>query len=59
MQLTSFSHRNHKIKTRPILDRPFCRDPDFIDRPDILAWIHEKLARPAARAALVGLGGVG
>jgi hypothetical protein len=30
-----------------------------VDRPDILAWIHEKCARPAARTALVGLGGVG
>ncbi|KAF1962686.1 hypothetical protein CC80DRAFT_512061 [Byssothecium circinans] len=38
---------------------PFGRDPDFVDRPDILAWIHEKCAAPTNRAALVGLGGVG
>jgi hypothetical protein len=38
---------------------PFSQDPDFIDRPDILTWIHEKLATPVNRAALVGLGGVG
>lgn len=38
---------------------PFRRDPDFVDRPDILAWIREKCAALASRAALVGLGGVG
>ncbi|KAF1809530.1 hypothetical protein P152DRAFT_476429, partial [Eremomyces bilateralis CBS 781.70] len=32
---------------------------DFVDRPDILAWICDKCARLGARAALVGLGGVG
>jgi hypothetical protein len=43
----------------PFSTVPFSRDPDFVDRPDIQAWIHEKCVRPAARAALVGLGGVG
>jgi hypothetical protein len=38
---------------------PFARDPDFVDRPEILAWIRGKCMEPAARAALVGLGGVG
>jgi hypothetical protein len=46
-------------KGEPFSTVPFSRDPDFVDRPDILAWIHEKCVRPAARAALVGLGGVG
>ncbi|KAF2993772.1 hypothetical protein E8E13_002383 [Curvularia kusanoi] len=38
---------------------PFAPDPDFVDRPDILAWVRDKCAGPGARAALVGLGGVG
>lgn len=46
-------------KREPFSTVPFSRDHDFVDRPDILEWIHEKCARPAARTALVGLGGVG
>jgi hypothetical protein len=38
---------------------PFRRDPDFVDRPDLLNWAHEKCSAPGSRAALVGLGGVG
>jgi hypothetical protein len=38
---------------------PFSLDPDFVDRLDILIWLHEKLATPVNRAALVGLGSVG
>jgi hypothetical protein len=37
---------------------PFRRDDDFISR-DSLHKVHQICARPAARAALVGLGGVG
>jgi hypothetical protein len=48
-----------KTPPSPSSTVPFSRDPDFVDRPDILAWIHEKCERPAARAALVGLGGIG
>ncbi|ORY63343.1 heterokaryon incompatibility protein-domain-containing protein [Pseudomassariella vexata] len=43
----------------PFSTVPFSRDPDFVDRPEIQAWIQDKCARPAARAALVGLGGLG
>lgn len=38
---------------------PFPPDPDFVDRPDILGWLREKFTGVGARAALVGLGGVG
>jgi hypothetical protein len=38
---------------------PFAPDPDFVDRPAIVAWVRDKCAGPGARAALVGLGGVG
>ncbi|RYP47712.1 hypothetical protein DL768_006248 [Monosporascus sp. mg162] len=51
-----------KISARqrePFSTVPFAPDPDFIDRPEILAWIRAKCAGPGARAALVGLGGVG
>ncbi|RYP14237.1 hypothetical protein DL765_006517 [Monosporascus sp. GIB2] len=43
----------------PFSTVPFAPDPDFVDRPEILAWIRDKCAGPGARAALVGLGGVG
>ncbi|KAF2794183.1 hypothetical protein K505DRAFT_242718, partial [Melanomma pulvis-pyrius CBS 109.77] len=46
-------------KREPFSTVPFRRDPDFVDRPDILAWIHKNCAAPASRTALVGLGGVG
>lgn len=38
---------------------PFRKDYDFVERGDILDQIHERCSRPAGRAALVGLGGVG
>jgi hypothetical protein len=45
-------------KLLPSSTVPFRRDDDFISR-DNLHKIHQICARPAARAALVGLGGVG
>lgn len=44
---------------RPFSTVPFAQDPDFVERPEILAWVRDKCAGPGARAALVGLGGVG
>ncbi|KAL1844194.1 hypothetical protein VTJ49DRAFT_3850 [Mycothermus thermophilus] len=38
---------------------PFPPDPDFVDRPDISEWLKEKSQVPGARAALIGLGGIG
>lgn len=38
---------------------PFAPDSDFVDRPEIIAWVRDKCAGAGARAALVGLGGVG
>lgn len=38
---------------------PFSRDPDFVSRGDILANVAAHCSKPAGRAALVGLGGVG
>lgn len=35
------------------------RDLDYVDRGLLTDEIHEKLGAPAARGALVGLGGVG
>ncbi|KAH6621584.1 P-loop containing nucleoside triphosphate hydrolase protein [Chaetomium sp. MPI-SDFR-AT-0129] len=37
----------------------FSRDPDFVDRGDILDQIDKRCSEPAGRVALVGLGGVG
>ncbi|KAH8742291.1 hypothetical protein F5883DRAFT_656864 [Diaporthe sp. PMI_573] len=44
---------------KPSCTIPFGRDPDFIDRETLLDQIHRTCSRPASRAALVGLGGVG
>ena len=38
---------------------PFCRDRDFVERGYILRQIDRRFSEAAARAALVGLGGVG
>lgn len=38
---------------------PFPRNPHFVERGTLLADIREKLLVPAARVALVGLGGIG
>ncbi|KAK3687150.1 P-loop containing nucleoside triphosphate hydrolase protein [Podospora appendiculata] len=44
---------------KPFATIPFSRDPDFVNRGDILDQIDERCSEPAARVALVGLGGVG
>ncbi|KAF2105028.1 purine and uridine phosphorylase [Rhizodiscina lignyota] len=44
---------------RPVFTVPFRRDPDFVNRGDILKQIDERCSQPAGRVALVGLGGVG
>lgn len=44
---------------KPFSTVPFGRDPDFVDRPEILAWIGKKCDGPASRAALIGIGGIG
>ncbi|KAF2994399.1 hypothetical protein E8E13_002869 [Curvularia kusanoi] len=48
-----------KKKVEPFSTVPFAPDPDFVDRPEIIGWLHDKCAGAGARAALVGLGGVG
>lgn len=48
-----------KQTLQPFSTVPFSRDPKFVDRPSILAWIRDKCAGPASRAALVGIGGIG
>ncbi|KAH7111546.1 hypothetical protein EDB81DRAFT_355668 [Dactylonectria macrodidyma] len=44
---------------KPCFNLPFERDPDFVDRPDIMAWIREQYTGPVGRMALVGMGGFG
>ncbi|KAI0902947.1 hypothetical protein F4823DRAFT_620460 [Ustulina deusta] len=48
-----------KQQPEPFSTVPFTRDPNFVDRPEILAWINEKCDGPATRAALIGIGGIG
>jgi hypothetical protein len=43
----------------PSSTNPFRQDPDFVDRGDIIGRLLQQCSVPAARSALVGLGGVG
>ncbi|KAK3614952.1 hypothetical protein LTR22_027617, partial [Elasticomyces elasticus] len=43
----------------PTSNVPFRRDPDFVERGDLLDRISAQVSRPAARVAVVGLGGIG
>ncbi|KAG7402993.1 Kinesin light chain [Fusarium oxysporum f. sp. rapae] len=43
----------------PCFKVPFDRDPDFVDRPDITAWLQRQYTGSASRMALVGMGGFG
>ncbi|KAI3576689.1 hypothetical protein IWW34DRAFT_808545 [Fusarium oxysporum f. sp. albedinis] len=47
------------IARTPRFSVPFDRDPDFVDRPDIMAWMKEQYAGSASRLALVGMRGFG
>ena len=47
------------LPPKPYSTVPFRRDPDFIDRGDLLSRVDERCSQPGGRAALVGLGGVG
>ncbi|KAK4161917.1 kinesin light chain [Cladorrhinum sp. PSN259] len=44
---------------KPFAAIPFSRDPDFVDRGDILDQVDRRCSEPASCVALVGLGGVG
>ncbi|KXJ84996.1 P-loop containing nucleoside triphosphate hydrolase protein [Microdochium bolleyi] len=46
-------------RAEPFSTIPFLPDPDFVERPDVTAWLDTTLAQPGSRAALVGLGGIG
>ncbi|KAK3073690.1 hypothetical protein LTR53_004504 [Teratosphaeriaceae sp. CCFEE 6253] len=52
-------HHRPETPPRPLSTVPFPRDPDFIHRGSLMDEIQQKLSVPAARVALVGLGGVG
>ncbi|KAM5353336.1 hypothetical protein ACJZ2D_016758 [Fusarium nematophilum] len=43
----------------PCFSVPFDRDPDFVDRPDIMTWVSEQHTSSAGRMALVGMDGFG
>jgi hypothetical protein len=47
------------VPPKPFSTVPFPRDPDFVDRDDVLAQIEQRCSRSAGRAAIVGLSGVG
>ncbi|RYP51983.1 hypothetical protein DL768_002779 [Monosporascus sp. mg162] len=47
------------IARKPCFAVPFDRDPDFVDRPDAMAWIEKQYTCSASRIGLVGMGGFG
>ena len=51
--------RRPETPPTPLSTVPFRRDPDHVHRGLLIDEIHGKLSVPAARVALVGLGGVG
>jgi hypothetical protein len=58
-QLTRSPAARSTTPDEPSSNVPFRRDPDFVARAEVTAQITAALAAPAARLALVGLGGVG
>ena len=59
LQIADESFAERLQTTRPSLAIPFRRDPDFVDRGTLLNELKEQCSAPAARVALVGVGGVG
>ncbi|KAK3947546.1 kinesin light chain [Pseudoneurospora amorphoporcata] len=57
----NYNYYGQRLETPspPFATIPFSRDPDFVNRGDILDQIDQRCSEPAARVALVGLGGVG
>ncbi|KAH6995530.1 P-loop containing nucleoside triphosphate hydrolase protein [Ilyonectria sp. MPI-CAGE-AT-0026] len=51
--------RDLSMARKPCFSLPFERDPDFVDRPDIMTWIKDRYTSPVGRMALVGMGGFG
>ncbi|PNP76563.1 hypothetical protein FNYG_09982 [Fusarium nygamai] len=43
----------------PCFNVPFDRDPDFVARADMTAWLRDKYISSTGRMALVGMGGFG
>jgi hypothetical protein len=48
-----------RVRVEPFSTIPFAPDPQLVERPEIMEWIHEKCLSPGARVALAGLGGIG
>ncbi|KAG7432247.1 Kinesin light chain [Fusarium oxysporum f. sp. raphani] len=59
LEAVSLQPGDKSIACTPCFSVPFDRDPDFVDRPDIMAWMKEQYAGSAGRLALVGMGGFG
>ncbi|RFU76226.1 tpr domain, partial [Trichoderma arundinaceum] len=52
-------HEHPETPPQPFPSIPFRRDPDFVQRGDVLDRIDQCCSEPAGRVALLGLGGVG
>jgi hypothetical protein len=58
-QLIDFCLFLDRIRPDPSSTVPMRPDPQFVDRTVLMAQIEDKCRQPAARVALVGIGGVG
>lgn len=60
MQGVSLQSEGNSTNTRkPCFALPFDRDRDFVDRPDVMAWLKDQYKSATSRIALVGMGGFG
>ncbi|KAL6823409.1 P-loop containing nucleoside triphosphate hydrolase protein [Trichoderma camerunense] len=55
----NYPQERRETQPEPFPLIPFGRDPDFVNRGDIIEQISARCLEPAGRVALVGLGGVG
>ncbi|KAJ4248089.1 hypothetical protein NW762_012859 [Fusarium torreyae] len=51
--------RGTSVARIPFFNVPFDRDLDFVDRPNIAAWLQRQYASSSNRMALIGMGGFG
>ncbi|KAH8674869.1 P-loop containing nucleoside triphosphate hydrolase protein [Ilyonectria robusta] len=51
--------KDTSIAHKPYFSLPFERNPDFVDRPDIMVWIKKQYTGPVCYMALIGIGGFG
>ena len=57
--MNSLRQNARKHCPSPFSTIPILPDPDFVERKEVFDQIDQRMLAPAARVALVGIGGVG